>query len=682
MKNFKIMLLFFGFLFVFFVFYNPNNKTKGESEIDLSGSIISADPSANKEKVLDGDYCNPSYWTGYTGNYWQIDLGENKTFVTDTSSFTWPGFCSEVPDLIKNEYSTNGSTWNSLITSTSPSVFSCPAAPNQCVGQRYNPVTARYLKFSVSITCDGGQFFNLAALKLFSSDVSPSPSGGTPTPTSSGTPTTSPTTTQTPTTTPTTINGTEIPYDPTKPIEIQDDAMNIELKIPNGGEKWELGKKYEIKWRWTDVMQKISTMALFLSTDNGKKYDHIIKLDLPKDKIDSTTDTGTYEWTIPDDESLITNEAKVLVAAINQENQVLINDSSDENFTIKGDRYAALGTDNYNLPLTLLAILLLLIGSSAVLWPLTLNFLLNSFMTDLLNRLPLLTAPTMGNKKSTGIVYDSQTQSAIQRAVVRIFKTENDKQLESIITNKKGEFSFLVPNGSYFLTVNSTDYDFPSKRHSVLDTESIDSRFRGNDTRDGNDNTFTPGITDGVYSNLYFGQKILIKKDEGVDQRYALNINIPLDKTSAYNIQEKALKFLRIIGNILAKIKWPSIGLGTLLAIFLCWTDFTILHLVILELYLILILYETYRLLAKTRPYGLVIDEDKTAIDLAVVRFNQDKKIQATSISGADGKFTAQVNPGDYSLLTKKIGFDEDERNISIKSARKLEGLDIKLHEY
>ncbi|MBU2595522.1 carboxypeptidase-like regulatory domain-containing protein, partial [Patescibacteria group bacterium] len=233
---------------------------------------------------------------------------------------------------------------------------------------------------------------------------------------------------------------------------------------------------------------------------------------------------------------------------------------------------------------------------------------------------------------------------------------------QSIITNKKGEFSFIVPNGSYYLKTNSTEYNFPSKRLRKTSQE-----------------LFKSGITDGTYSNLYFGERILINK-ENPQEKYALNINIPLDKTPAFNLEERMIKILRVIGNILIKIKWPSIVLGTALSVFSFWSNFSILNLIILELYLILILYEVYRLLAKSRPYGLVLNQQKSAIDLALVRFNDSRnKIMSTAISGRDGKFTAQVDPGDYKLSTKKNGFIEDRRRANIKSARQLEKLDIEL---
>jgi hypothetical protein len=71
--------------------------------------------------------------------------------------------------------------------------------------------------------------------------------------------------------------------------------------------------------------------------------------------------------------------------------------------------------------------------------------------------------------------------------------------------------------------------------------------------------------------------------------------------------------------------------------------------------------------------------DSQRPIDLALVRFNQNNKIKSTSISGYDGKFTASIDPGDYELLTKKVGFNEDKRGLSIKSARRLEKLNITL---
>lgn len=230
-----------------------------------------------------------------------------------------------------------------------------------------------------------------------------------------------------------------------------------------------------------------------------------------------------------------------------------------------------------------------------------------------------------------------------------------------------GEFSFIVGSGNYYLKVNSTTHNFPSQHLAKLKPVS-------------QDNQFVPGIHDSGYSNIYFGEIIPINKDDGPEKRYNLNINIPLDKTAAFNVEEKIVHFLRIIENILADIKWPSIIVGTALSIYSIWSDYSIFAVVILALYIILIAYELYLLLAKSRPYGLIKDEDNKAVDLAVIRFNNPKdKSRSTSISGRDGKFAAKVNPGGYHLFTKKVGFKENLTKINIKSIRKLEKLNITL---
>ena len=655
MKQLKFILS-VSLLIIFIFFVHPS--ARGESEIDLSGKTITASPDTNKSTVIDGDYCN-TFWTGYNNDYWQIDLGSSMTFSADTSSFTFPGSCFGLGDLVKKQYSNDGASWSNLTNSVIPSIFSCPIGPSQCTGQRYNEVTARYLRFNPSHACSGGQYFNLAALKLFgsgapSSSPTPSPSGSSgPGPSSSDSGAPAPAITSSGEPEPPLCPNPPCFDNPDDPIETPTPDFNIKLIIPNGGERWRIGQKYKINWGYKDTENKIKKLALFLSKDGGENYQQVIEQNLPL--------STEYEWTIPNDQSYVTDEAKVLVGAYGDSiDRPLLSDPSDDNFKIIG-KEKFLSTDKFNFPFWI-ALALLLLSGSAVLWPLSLNFLLNSFITSFLNRLALLTAPTLGNKKGTGVVYDSYTKTPIARTMVRIFNIENNKQLESIITNKKGEFSFIVPNGSYYLRVNSTLYDFPSKE---IKTNTRKKKF-------------SPGLDDGTFNNIYLGEVISIKNQGSPHQKYSLNINIPLDKNKSYNLEERVLRVLRSIGNILIKIKWPSIILGTGFSILSFWSEMTILNLIILELYLVLILYEIFKLLAKNRPYGLVITQDKTPIDLALIRFNQDKKIKATSISGYDGKFTASIDPGRYNLLAKKAGFFETEqRNISIKSARKLEKLDI-----
>lgn len=646
------------------VFLLPNQKAQAETQLDL-WSLYLADPSrvtanvnpAQAPNVID-DNAGTSWHPIHTNDWWQMDLGS----VYDVSRVTSTLACS----YFRFYYSANGSSWSNI-------AFPCPLmeltfSPTQSM--RYvklvftNPSPWGWeavMELDVFVTGGGGS-------STPPPTPTPSPSGGGTTPTPSGTGIDGGTTTM-PTTT--IINGTSLPYNPIVPTQPQTENFNIKIEVPNGGEEWWLGQRYEIKWRSTDIEKKIASIGLFLSTDNGKNYKYLIAKDLSND--------GDNSWQIPFNDSLVTDEAKVLVAAISSNNQVLINDTSDNNFKIRSQKTEFLSVTRNNLFLLIIALILLLLASSAVLWSLILNFILNSFITSFLNRLSLLTAPTMGNKKGTGIVYDSYTKSPISGAVVRIFSAADSRLRETIITNKKGEFSFLLPRGNYYLDVTSTEYDFPSQ--NLLKKLKPDY-FRSTATPP-RKTQFTSGLKDNGYLNIYFGETISINHQDNPGQKYALNINIPLDKGGAFNVEGRVLHILRWVGNLLAKIKWPSLILGVIVSSISIWSDFNILNVIILDLFIILILDEVYHLVAKSRPFGLVFDQEKTAVELALVRFKgEDDKIKSTAISGRDGKFVAQVDPGDYNLLTKKNGFNENERQVVIKSVRQLEKLDIGLKKY
>lgn len=328
-----------------------------------------------------------------------------------------------------------------------------------------------------------------------------------------------------------------------------------------------------------------------------------------------------------------------------------------------------------NLPLDIIAFLLLLFGSTAVLWPSILNFIVNTApIAEFLSSAPI---KTWG--RACGIVYEGRTKKPIKKAIIRLFSAEDNKLRETVLTNDKGEFSLLVPSGRYYLEVNSTQYNFPSFYLMRRLKPSLYALKKSGQT---DSVQFSSGLKDGILKNIYFGEILEVKGETGTSQSYALNLNIPLDKSTTLNLEEKAVKILKIIEAILMKIKWPCLVLGLVVALVAIYLKINILNMIILGLYFVIIFYEVYRLLAKSRPYGLVMEKNRKTVSLALVRFgDKNNQIKSTTISGADGKFVASVNPGNYNLLTKKNGYEENKKKISIKSIQALEKLDIFLRK-
>ncbi|MFQ5854692.1 MAG: DUF4962 domain-containing protein [Anaerolineae bacterium] len=126
--------------------------------------------------------------------------------------------------------------------------------------------------------------------------------GSQPTPTSalSPTPSSSPSPTFTPPPSPS----------PTSP------SGTITVTAPNGGEAWQVGSNHQITWTSNGVNQ----VKIEYSTDNFTTIVNTI--------VTSTTNTGVYTWTVPDD---LSTTARVRVSdALNP----CIADKSDADFTI------------------------------------------------------------------------------------------------------------------------------------------------------------------------------------------------------------------------------------------------------------------------------------------------------------------------------------------------------------
>lgn len=100
---------------------------------------------------------------------------------------------------------------------------------------------------------------------------------------------------------------------------------------------------------------------------------------------------------------------------------------------------------------------------------------------------------------SYGIVFNASDRKGIQGAIVRIFSEDNNKLLETKVTDASGKYSFLVKPGNYYLDVTKEGYRFPSK--------------------------FITGKSDAYYQSLYRGEVLHIFRASSL-----LNPNIALDK--------------------------------------------------------------------------------------------------------------------------------------------------------
>jgi hypothetical protein len=97
-----------------------------------------------------------------------------------------------------------------------------------------------------------------------------------------------------------------------------------------------------------------------------------------------------------------------------------------------------------------------------------------------------------------GTVYDSVTKQPIDPAYVTA-RDANGKVIAESITDIDGRYGFLLPDGTYYLSAEKTNYEFPSKKMS--------GKFG-----------------DELYSDLYFGAPVTVHGGDILDK------NIPMDQ--------------------------------------------------------------------------------------------------------------------------------------------------------
>lgn len=72
-------------------------------------------------------------------------------------------------------------------------------------------------------------------------------------------------------------------------------------------------------------------------------------------------------------------------------------------------------------------------------------------------------------KRDWGYVYNSKNYQRISGAFVRLFSVDQNRQLEVIMTDQRGRYSFRIKNAEYEMLVSADDYKFPSKATKPAD---------------------------------------------------------------------------------------------------------------------------------------------------------------------------------------------------------------------
>jgi hypothetical protein len=277
-------------------------------------------------------------------------------------------------------------------------------------------------------------------------------------------------------------------------------------------------------------------------------------------------------------------------------------------------------------PLLLLAVLL-----SSLLSQLMALIASLPLLYRLVNALFSLFAPAAwpGRKPSWGVIYDAVDKRPLENVVIRIFSEPNGRLKSTIRSNINGTFGFILPPGKYSIIAYKAGFNFPSK--------------------------LVMGSSDGTYQRIYRGGVFDVAGDG--QQKAQVNVNIPLDRTNISSFDIVQIKTLVTISEFFQSIRLPVMILGTIATGYLLIVEHRTIDYVIGALYIGLWALEI-RNMIKKRAYGIVRDDLGQPVAMALIRtFDIRGQLKNTVVSGDDGKFQLNLDPGQYSLDVSRGGY-------------------------
>jgi hypothetical protein len=311
------------------------------------------------------------------------------------------------------------------------------------------------------------------------------------------------------------------------------------------------------------------------------------------------------------------------------------------------------------LPRTLEAILVLgsLISTllSLLLTALSAFPVLSRVLSGLFNLLSAPIWPGAGwpsGKHAWGIVYDTSSKTPVEKALIRVFSQPGGRLRTTIKTNKNGQFGFILPAGLYSIAVSHTGYDFPTR---LISTQ-----------------------TDGPYTNLYKGSNFKVDGD-GTDKAQ-VNFNVPIDRVKVSSFDLVELKVLATVSKFFQSVRIPLMILGSLSVAYLIFTQARTIDYVLVVVYVFMWAWEI-RNMFKKRAFGLIRDQQGNPVSLVLIRvLDRHNRLKTTIVTGDDGKFQANLDPGEYRFDISRPGYKSIRTQpIKISGAQDLGRLDLNL---
>jgi len=271
---------------------------------------------------------------------------------------------------------------------------------------------------------------------------------------------------------------------------------------------------------------------------------------------------------------------------------------------------------------------------------------LNYIINLLLQLLGLKRKP----KNSFGVVYRSDNKAPLDLAIIRLIDTKTERVIQTTVTDKSGRFFLDPPSGEYRISISKKDFSFPSKKLNNL-------------------------LSDGVYSKLYFGEKIKI-----VNNNQIINFSVPVDKPKTkLNVGIK-----QFISSAIEKTSGFALFLGIILALFVFWINPIITNGVTVILYIGLIILRSFIISPIPKPLGSVINSDTgkplSGIDIKIFDSKYNKLLD-TRKTNSYGKFDMLLPDGEYYLGVANYNYNFKKNNTFYQGERiKVNGFNKKLN--